>query len=729
MKIFSRLLLLCILLLSGFKVVFGQQFINYTNGNEVTAIVENNLGIWTGTSGGLVWYSHDFTQHFVNTHTNSNLPGNDIRDICKGKNNELWAIFNYPFCLGHFTGQTWEILPTDSLATPIPLMVMNSKCITIDTAGTVWIGTNFGILKYDGSQFTVYDEYNTPVSNFIVDDITVDQSNRIIAGAWGGLVIFDGQSWNYYSKTNSAYPFDFGPNSLDVAADGTIWFSSFRGGICGFDGTSFNKFDTINSPLPGCYPAKLVIDQSGIIWVSCIEQQNLGIRGGLARFDGINWTIYDQTNTPFITCRFSTLACMNDGSILMLNDSLYRFNTQVWSTLVTSNSYLPGNIVDKLMITPANDLWVTTYSNGISKINGHNWQNYLPNASIFPCVYYESASCGPDSSAYFSFTNCGYMSSGQRFKKYKDGNWSTVAFDSTSYQMFDMVCANDGDFWWVSYNNQGYSVINECNGILNTYVLPASQFFNYQKILIKSDSLVIVFGSDDAYLIKQGLITYQTIGTYPDGRIIDVKTGPDGIVYGLFDKCAYNTLYCFNGNDWSLFPHPGFQGGSISCFNWDPSGNLWLGYSGTGGGFSIYDGQNWTNFHVSTHPIPGGYYGNLVFDAFGNAWFGVEQGGLLVYNPNGVYLGTNNPPTTEKNKSITCYPNPSNGVIAVDLQYIIPYEATINVYNSSGSIVLQTFNHGQSLVNLNLSNQTSGLYLIKVTDITGLRTAKVILTK
>ena len=82
----------------------------------------------------------------------------------------------------HFT--TEQGLPHDAVT-----------CILQDKKGFLWIGTNNGLCRYDGSRFLVYK--NNPADSFsISDDVTIslslDGQDRVWIGTWrGGLNMLD----------------------------------------------------------------------------------------------------------------------------------------------------------------------------------------------------------------------------------------------------------------------------------------------------------------------------------------------------------------------------------------------------------------------------------------------------------------------------------------------------------------------------------------------------------
>jgi hypothetical protein len=102
-------------------------------------------------------------------------------------------------------------------------------------------------------------------------------------------VKFDGSNWTVYDESNSGLPHN---RVYALAIDGSdnIWIGTYGGGLAKFDGANvWTAYNTTNSGLPHNTILSLAIDGSNNIWV--------GTWGGLAKFDGSNWTVYNTSNS------------------------------------------------------------------------------------------------------------------------------------------------------------------------------------------------------------------------------------------------------------------------------------------------------------------------------------------------------------------------------------------------------------------------------------------------
>ena len=111
-----------------------------------------------------------------------------------------------------------------------------------DKGGFLWVGTNYGLNRYDGSSFKHYinDPYNPgSISGNYVWDVFIDSQGRVWAGTWG--------------------------DGLNLYQPATDFFIRYR-----------HQKDQSNS-LPSDKIWRVFEDQSGQIWVGC--------KTGLAQFD------------------------------------------------------------------------------------------------------------------------------------------------------------------------------------------------------------------------------------------------------------------------------------------------------------------------------------------------------------------------------------------------------------------------------------------------------------
>ncbi len=172
--------------------------------------------------------------------------------------------------------------------------------IAQDTQGFLWIGTEDGLNKYDGYQFTVYkhdpDDPTSLIDNY-VSEILVDRNGEIWIGTRSGLERYDPSSGSFihYPTHGEADVYLFGSWVISLYEDsqGTLWVGTEEEGLNRLDRSSgtFSNFldESGNQPLLSDNAARVIYeDTTGDMWI--------GTHDGMYHFDRASgdFTQYNQ---------------------------------------------------------------------------------------------------------------------------------------------------------------------------------------------------------------------------------------------------------------------------------------------------------------------------------------------------------------------------------------------------------------------------------------------------
>ncbi|MEJ5312112.1 MAG: two-component regulator propeller domain-containing protein [Anaerolineae bacterium] len=162
--------------------------------------------------------------------------------------------------------------------------------IAQDSQGFMWFGTQDGLDKYDGYDFTVYkndpDDPHSLSNNFILA-LYVDRSGVLWVGTWGGLNRFDAATERF-----SAYRYDpddptsLGDDKVQVILEdssGALWVGTENGGLNRLDRETGHFTRYQHNPedphsLSHNYVSALYEDRAGTLWVGTYG-------GGLEKFN------------------------------------------------------------------------------------------------------------------------------------------------------------------------------------------------------------------------------------------------------------------------------------------------------------------------------------------------------------------------------------------------------------------------------------------------------------
>lgn len=317
--------------------------------SNITEDNNNNLLIGASpgddlTGGGIYKYdgsSWDFTSNLTDDGLFSNVNfGADVDT--KGN---LW--FSGFYGVTMFDGENWTYFNEhDGMADTYAWKV------TATSDGSVWFGTGGDISRYKDGEFIVHSEY----SDF-AETIFEDSQGNVWFGAWdwkdanndGGILMYDSSNFTVFDDTdgiigNNVTAFGEGP-------DGTI-YASTDAGVIEYDGSSWSEFSVDGQT--GVGANELASDNNNNLWIDT--------DGTIKKWDGSNWTTYDDSD-GYIG-RTTHIEPADDGSIWLAGKKV-----QVIRDGHVLNMTPPDYNTTSYVITHDDEgqTWVGTYGAGLYK--------------------------------------------------------------------------------------------------------------------------------------------------------------------------------------------------------------------------------------------------------------------------------------------------------------------------------------------------------------------------
>ncbi|MHC1704747.1 MAG: two-component regulator propeller domain-containing protein [Tenuifilaceae bacterium] len=302
-----------------------------------------------------------------------------------------------------------------SLEQGLPQSTVFSICQ--DSRGYLWVGTESGVARFNGNQFTVFDRSSGLPGNFVRSIIEAPDGN-IWVGTDKGIGIFDGTKWNQIAEKQGLR----GSSVIKLAADknGSVWVATNDAGVnivnSSKDSVSFDYLNTQNG-LSSDFVLDIMHDSSGQTWIAGIggvnivtsESNNYSIQN-LEKFTSIPSNLFScidqdlsgniwigtldagafkvsQKNGKYTSIPFGQQKGILDSKIWDIfcdgtdqvwfgsNDNgLYRLNKGVMQNISTSNG-LPGNLILNIFRDKNRNLWLGSM-NGLTLFKGFHLVHY-----------------------------------------------------------------------------------------------------------------------------------------------------------------------------------------------------------------------------------------------------------------------------------------------------------------------------------------------------------------
>lgn len=230
------------------------------------------------------------------------------------------------------------------------------------------------------SVWQVFDTSNSGIPNNTIQATLIDSMGNLWVGTDNGLVMYDGSNWTEYNTGNSDIPSNV-IRSLNVDYDGDLWVGTFDDGVAEFDGTNWTTYHIGNSGIVDNYVRAIAFDVH--------NNPFFGTSGGLVYYDFSTWTYWNNMNSSFFANNIGSIAIdqHNVKHIGVLNGGLTILDSANANiTVFTSfNSNIADNTLKKVAFDDNDILWAATPAAGVIAYNGNNsWQWFADFNSLIP---------------------------------------------------------------------------------------------------------------------------------------------------------------------------------------------------------------------------------------------------------------------------------------------------------------------------------------------------------
>ncbi len=507
------------------------------------------------------------------------------------------ASLNPELSLDRYIHETWQ---TDS---GLPQSSVIAIAQTND--GYIWLGTEVGLVRFDGVQFTVFDKRNTAaIRSNQIQSLLVDHQGTLWIGTTGGGLsrLSNGE----FSAVNmhGSLPND---STLSLYEDerGTLWIGTDGGGLVSLAGQKLRVFRKANG-LADDSVFSISGDGKGSIWA--------GTDGGLSRLRDGRFTNYrrkDGLASDFIRSVYvSRTGAVWIGTKGSGVDRLEMKGFDHFSTRdgLTSDSVL------SIREDRAGTIWIGTLGGGLNRFASGQFSSLANGKGLASpdiiCAIFEDRE-----------GNLWSGTAGGGLHRFRTGLFSTLKMEEGGDQpsVLGLFEAQDGALWMGS--KRGLTRWDH------------GKLTRYTKAQGLPDDLVLSVTQDSAGTIWAG--TSKGIAKLVSDKF--VKQEFDFENSAEFVGCTYTDaagtvwfgnrkgLHHFDGKHLTTYTtEDGLASNYVLAIHEDKRGVLWVG---TNGGLCKMQRGRFVSF-TKANGLSNNIVRSITGDAQGNLWLGTNGGGL-----------------------------------------------------------------------------------------------------
>lgn len=514
---------------------------------------------------------------------------------------------------------------------------MNSViCIRQTPDGYLWLGTEMGLVRFDGVRFRIFDRERTP--GFTCDLILcmlVDREGRLWCGTRGGGVLrLEDRSFRAITAKDGLP--DNEVWALLETGDGTVWAGT-RNGLCCIEknrdsvsssSEPFFKISTVDlSESAVCkYIKALIEDNMGRVWV--------GTRGG-GLVQVIKRTNRFETESKGLENeKIRTLFQDRRGTVWAgtLNRGLFKLQDNNTTVYDTSNN-LTCNNIENIHEDRAGNLWIATYGGGI---------NVLDNSRTAFSVINDRSGLGSNAVYHLYQDREGTMwagTDGGGLNSFRDTRIITYnSSNGLSNDIASGVFQDSSGSIWIGSRGFGVSRGYPKEGDMEFQVYTKRHGLSKESInsFAESPGGTLWIGTCGAGInrldLKSGQIShFNAAHGLTDLFIRALYTDPQGQLWAGADNGG---IHRFDNGKFNEIHNVNYR---INCLFKDNRDHLWVGTFG-GGAVRLYL-NNRKKSNGSAPFIPPELEKKIVMcmfqDQSGRLWFGTSYNGLYVQKNNG----------------------------------------------------------------------------------------------
>ncbi|HAF30415.1 MAG TPA: hypothetical protein DCG75_15340 [Bacteroidales bacterium] len=476
-------------------------------------------------------------------------------------------------------------------------ILKNKKSVEVtaiyqDHKGYIWLGTNYGLVKYDGVDFYLFTEKDS-LFDIQISSIKEDNNGTLWIGHKTGKISrFDGFVFTKFNPEEGHCKQVI--SSFFTDNKGVVWFSTYGEGVYNYQGENRKRLYNINADngLIDNYVYDIVQDKDSLLYfatdkgISVYNPNKNKFTDQITMLDGLP----DNIVKRIIIKGSEMWIAMEDAGTCK-----YNLNTKEFS-YITDWEF--GSVNDFVCISE-NELWISTKRNGVIKVNfddkGTAWYTTYGRNNNLADNKTNTIFKDRENNIWIGTRN------GLSIRKNNNIEFLNQKDGFTIKDIFSFVIDNQGNYWIAS--QQGLYIVNKGKmGEINQKLL----FYDPEN-------------------------PYSFISLYKD-YLGDIWAGTYG--YGVF-KIDPFTLEIKNYNSKN-----GLSNDNVIHISGDKD-NIWI--STLGGGVTKYCSGKNEEFRTFTtaNGLTSDYVYSTFTDSEHRTWIATDGGGVVYFKNDSIYSFSN----------------------------------------------------------------------------------------
>jgi len=469
--------------------------------------------------------------------------------------------------------------------------------------GYVWLGTEAGLVRFDGLRFRVFDQKNTPEmkSNLVYALMEDREGSLWLGSAGGGLTrLKNGVFTTFTTKDGLSNDVVL---SLHEDRTGDIWIGTDGGGLNRLRNGRFTVY-TAKQGLADDAVYTITEDLGGGLWI--------GTHGGLSRLMKgvfVNYRVKDGLQDDYVR----TLCADRKGGLWIGTNggglSLFQGGKfQIYST----RNGLPSNAIWSLRQETNGSLWIGTIGGGVARMSGETFTTYNQKAGLTSNDVW-SLLQDREGSVWVG-------TGGGGLNRFSDGDfvtWGTS--EGMSNDVALPIFEDRQGSLWIGTNGGGVNRFRD--GKLTSITTKQGLADNLVLSIAEDREGGMWFGTRKGVnRLKDGQFTlYTTHEGLPGNGALAIYLDRKGVIW-IGTRGGLSRFK--NGQFQTYTTKDGMSNNFVKAIFEDHAGSLWIGTGGGGlnrlkeGKFKVFDGLS-SNLVTSIYE-----------DASGVLWVGTLGGGL-----------------------------------------------------------------------------------------------------